>query len=111
MGAACDYQYSLAEIINAKKATGASVSTFAEEKLLAEASELTSAMLERLEKLEADVAKGETIEDAFELAKYHREVIFADMGSLREIIDQVEVLVPSDIWPYPTYGEMLYSVK
>ena len=111
MGAACDYQYSLAEIINAKKATGASVSTFAEEKLLAEASELTSAMLERLEKLEADVAKGETIEDAFELAKYHREVIFADMGSLREIIDQLEVLVPSDIWPYPTYGEMLYSVK
>ena len=48
---------------------------------------------------------------ALAIAKYYREVIFTDMNQLREIIDALEVLVPSDIWPYPTYGEILYSVK
>ena len=33
------------------------------------------------------------------------------MSSLREVIDDLEVVIPSDIWPYPTYGEMLYSIK
>ena len=39
------------------------------------------------------------------------DVIFADMNELREVVDELETVVPSDIWPYPTYGEILYSVK
>ena len=50
-------------------------------------------------------------EDPYDLAKYHKEVVAVDMHSLRETVDQLEVVVPGDIWPYPTYGELLYSVK
>ena len=111
MGAACEYQYSLAEVINAKKATGVAVATAAEEKLLSQAAEMTASLQERLEKLEADVDELDESQEALAIARYYREVIFEDLNSLREVIDAFEVVVPSDIWPYPTYGEMLYSVK
>ena len=111
MAAATDYETMLADAINAKMATGVAVSTAVEAKKLTKASELTAAMDEGLEKLEADIAKAADIEDMYELAKYHHDVIFEDMGSLREVVDELETVVPSDIWPYPTYGEILYSVK
>ena len=70
-----------------------------------------SKVTERLEKLEADIEKAKELEDTYELAKFHHDVIFADMNELREVVDELETVVPSDIWPYPTYGEILYSVK
>ncbi|MCQ2537707.1 MAG: glutamine synthetase III [Lachnospiraceae bacterium] len=111
MAAACDYEYSLAEVLNAKLATGVKVSTRTEEKKFKVASELVEELSEKLEKLEADMEKTGKYTDALKLAKYYRETIFVDMNSLREVIDKLEVLVPSDMWPYPTYGEILYSVK
>ncbi len=111
MAAATDYQYALAEAINAKTATGTGVSTKVEEKKLAKAAELTEAMDERLEKLEADIDGASKYEDSYDLAKYFHDEVFADMNSLREVVDELEVLVPSEMWPYPTYGEILYSVK
>ena len=57
------------------------------------------------------IEKAKELEDTYELAKFHHDVIFADMNELREVVDELETVVPSDIWPYPTYGEILYSVK
>ena len=111
MAAAYDYQTLLADSINSKTATGLKVSTKVEEKKLAKAAELTEAMDAGLEKLEADIEKAATIEDTLKLARFHHDVVFADMNELREVVDELEVVVPSDIWPYPTYGEILYSVK
>ncbi len=111
MSAALDYQYTLSESINAKKAACASVSTAVEEKRLAAASKNTEEMLKRLEKLEEDLGKFSEDGDALECARYYRNVVFEDMNHLREMIDELETVIPSDIWPYPTYGEMLYSVK
>ena len=111
MAAANDYQYSLAETLNAKAATGLAVDSSVEKKRLEQAARLTFTMDERLEKLEADIEKAKELEDTYELAKFHHDVIFADMNELREVVDELETVVPSDIWPYPTYGEILYSVK
>ena len=55
--------------------------------------------------------KESVYEDVYDLAKYNRDVIFEDMGKLREVVDELETLVPKEIWPYPTYGEILYSVR
>ena len=111
MAAANDYQYSLAETLNAKAATGLSVDCSVEKKRLEQASKLTFDMDERLEKLEADIEQAKELTDTYDLAKFHHDVIFADMNELREVVDELETVVPSDIWPYPTYGEILYSVK
>ena len=111
MAAANDYQYSLAETLNAKAATGLNIDSSVECRRLKQAADLTSKMDERLEKLEADIEKGKELTETYDLAKFHHDVIFADMNSLREVVDELETVIPSDIWPYPTYGEILYSVK
>ncbi|MCR5581461.1 MAG: glutamine synthetase III [Pseudobutyrivibrio sp.] len=111
MAAANDYQYSLAETLNAKAATGLKLDSSVEKKLLERAAKLTTQMDERLEKLDEDIEKGKELTETYDLAKYHHDVIFADMNELREVVDELETVVPSDIWPYPTYGAILYSVK
>ncbi len=111
MAAACEYQFTLAETINAKKATGLAISSGTEEALLTKAASLTESLAGGLAALEADVDKDRETEDALALARYEHDVVFADMNLLRETVDQLESIVPSDIWPFPTYGEILYSVK
>ena len=111
MAAATDYETFLANAINAKTAVGIPVANNVEKKKLQRVAQLTEEMDAGLEKLEADIAKAGEIENTYELAKFHHDVIFADMNELRVAVDELETVIPSDIWPYPTYGEILYSVK
>jgi glutamine synthetase len=41
-------------------------------------------------------------------AKYMRDAIVPGMTALRELGDQIELLVPHELWPLPTYREMLF---
>jgi len=41
-------------------------------------------------------------------AKYMRDKIVPAMAKLREVGDDIEVLTPHEIWPLPTYREMLF---
>ena len=34
----------------------------------------------------------------------------ADMKALREPIDRLELLVDKDLWPVPTYGDLMFEV-
>ena len=44
-------------------------------------------------------------------AKYYREVVFSAMEALRAVVDETELMMPTAKWPYPSYGEMLFSVR
>jgi glutamine synthetase len=41
-------------------------------------------------------------------AKYMRDTIVPAMGRLRDLGDQLELMVPHETWPLPTYREMLF---
>ena len=41
-------------------------------------------------------------------AKHMRDKVVPAMASLRELGDQIELLVPHELWPLPTYREMLF---
>ena len=41
-------------------------------------------------------------------AKYMRDKVVPAMVKLRELGDQIEVSTPHDLWPLPTYREMLF---
>jgi glutamine synthetase len=41
-------------------------------------------------------------------AKYMRDTVVPAMSTLRELGDQVELMVPHELWPLPTYREMLF---
>ncbi len=41
-------------------------------------------------------------------AKHSRDKVIPGMNALRESGDALEALVPQDMWPLPTYREMLF---
>ena len=44
-------------------------------------------------------------------AKLYRDRVLPAMRDLRAAVDAMELLTPSECWPYPSYGDMLFSVK
>jgi glutamine synthetase len=46
--------------------------------------------------------------DAFAHAKHMREDVFPALGTLRTAADKLETMVSDDLWPLPTYREMLF---
>ena len=46
--------------------------------------------------------------DSLAHAKHARDVIIPAMNAVRAAGDQLEVLVADDLWPLPTYQEMLF---
>ncbi len=111
MGAALKYEKILADTVVAKKQAAANVSTAVEEQQLGKLSELIGELYVRLDRLKGDMDREEEMTDVVELANYHRTTIEAGMNSVREVVDELETLIPLDIWPYPTYGQILYSVR
>jgi glutamine synthetase len=90
--AAIEYQKELAETI---KSVGGNGKTNGQKKLLKVVSGLIERALSDVETLEAALVK-------HDVAK-----IFVGMAKLRETIDELEVFVPANIWPLPSYAEIL----
>ena len=65
------------------------------------------AQAEDLAKKLADSPKGS---DKLTIAQYYRDEILPAMKALRASCDTMEVYTPSDVWPFPTYGSLLFSV-
>ena len=63
-----------------------------------------------LGKLTEDTAKAEKRE-GLEGARYYHDVILTDMENLRSYVDAAEIYVPEKYLPYPTYGELLFSLR
>ncbi len=49
-------------------------------------------------------------DDASTTATYYKEVIIPAMAQVRKPADELELLVGRDYWPFPTYGDLLFSV-
>ena len=43
-------------------------------------------------------------------AAYHTQIV-ADMRILRESADALETVIDKDLWPLPSYGDMLFEVS
>ena len=43
-------------------------------------------------------------------ATYYRDTVLPIMDDLRSHIDALEVLVDSDTWPVPTYGDLMFRI-
>lgn len=107
---AVDYATNLAASINEIKATGIEVNTSVQGELLVSVSNLASSIKEKVDALEEAVKKAEVIEDSYEMASAYRNDVFAKMNALREDVDTLETEVDSEIWPLPTYSELLFNI-
>ena len=104
------YSHELSDTIIAKAACGDIDSTY-EKELLTKISKLNTAAYKKVAKLEEAVLKAKEIGDTTELSMFYKDSVFAAMSELRITVDELETMVPAASWPYPSYGDMLFSVK
>ncbi len=102
------YSKNLADTVNAVKAAGADA--FAQADILKSVCEKLSAMQTALKKLEKVEAEAGAMKDAKEQAFFYKDVVREVMQELRDPADELEMIVDKDIWPLPTYGELMFEV-
>lgn len=104
------YTTRLADSIIKLKTAMADIDTYAQSSILIDVNEhLKSAKLalENLIKLMDDA--GEVV-GVDKHARYMREVIVPAMEELRKPVDELEMIVDKDLWPMPSYGDLLFEV-
>ena len=109
--AVVDYGKEHSETINAKKAACPDVVVDAETALLKKLSALTSCLYKKIAALDAallDVKFHTEVEDC---AKYYGSSVINAMNELRAVADELEVITAKSAWPFPSYGDMLFSIK
>ena len=109
--AAIHYVTRLASSVNQVKSACPAADVSTQEDLLLRASELLSDMKRSREKLLSDTDLAASIQDpAARAAAYHTQIV-ADMRVLRESADALETVVDKDLWPLPSYGDLLFEVS
>ena len=74
-------------------------------------SELTDHILDSVKSLEDILAKFKTLEDIFESSAFVRDEMLPAMEELRKFVDEAEMLTSQRDWPFPSYGQLLFSVN
>ena len=80
-------------------------------RLIAKLNTLINELSNRAEDLEKKHVKTNKIEDLMQRAHSYAKVILPAMQSVREIGDQIEVLLGEEYKPFPSYEDLLYSVQ
>ena len=104
------YTTRLADSIIKLKTAVADIEPYAQNSILIDVNEhLKSAKfaLENLIKLMDDAGEFVYVDKH---ARYMREVIVPAMEELRKPIDELEMIVDKDLWPMPSYGDLLFEV-
>ena len=101
----------VASSVAARKSVLPDVPCVHEEKLLRRLSALSAEMMDRCAILEEALAEPNKGTDAYIAARYYRERVFAAMEPLRAAVDEMETITAADYWPYPSYTDLLFSIK
>ena len=106
--AVISYTNSLADTINAVTAAGAKATV--QVGLLNECSDLLEEAKAALVKLgEVDDA-AVAIEEVEAQARFFHDNVVPAMAALRAPVDKLEMLVDKEVWPMPSYGDLLFEV-
>ncbi|MBQ5330252.1 MAG: glutamine synthetase III [Oscillospiraceae bacterium] len=102
------YAGELARSINEKKAAGLDASL--EGRLATKVTELNISLSDAIDKLDNEVINAADVNGTVETARYFRDVVFSSMQCMRSFADELEMKVPEDMWPFPTYGDLMFRV-
>ena len=103
------YMNNLAQTINNIKKASDKADISVTEKLLIDTSALLSKAKKALETLKVKIKLAEDEKDAIKKAIFYRKEIFPAMEDLRYPIDELELLVDSNLWPVPSYGDLMFK--
>ena len=106
--AVAKYTKELADTVIAVKEAGADASVQAE--LLTEISALLKESKEALKKLVKVQAEAVAMEEGKEQSFYYKDTVKVVMDELRTPVDKLEMLVDKEVWPMPSYGDLMFEV-
>ncbi len=105
------YIKALGDSVVAAKSAVACADTGIQEKLIAELSLKAREMYETSEALSQVIDESHGITDAQAAATFYKEKALPLMTQLREAADEAEKMMSAKYYPYPTYGDILFSVQ
>ena len=105
------YQSYLLSEYSIKKASGKALPCSLEEKLIDKLALLSEKFSNALDKLCVDIEKYNGAWSNIKKAKYCKDVLLKDMAKLREYADEMELNIGKSFYAFPTYEDILYSVK
>ena len=105
------YLYRLAETTKLMREVSSNVKCNYEVSTMERLSEITDSVLVSVVKLEEVLAELKDKEDIFESSAYVRDALLPAMEELRKYVDEAEMLTSQKDWPFPSYGQLLFSVN
>lgn len=78
--------------------------------LLTEISELLNEANGAVRILREVSEKASQIENSKEKAHYYHDYVLPAMEALRRPVDKLEMLVDKEVWPMPSYGDLMFEV-
>ena len=109
--AAFKFSKDLSDTINAVKATGMSVEVSAQSSVLKELSPVLSSFASSLTALKKAVEKASSeTSSALKQAETFSKTVVPAMETLRADSDKLECILPKDMYPFPTYADLLFNV-
>ena len=103
-----DYIMDLCSSIEMKKAAGASCA--GEKDLVAKLSAANDALYFKANEIDKLLIEAKDIECLRKQAEFFANEVIPAMQEMRAYADEMEVSTAKEYWPYPTYGEILFSV-
>ena len=103
------YTRQLADSINAVVAAGI-LDVEVQTDLLNETSVLLKETKNALNHLKEVTEIAAAMEDGKDKAFYYRQQVIPAMEALRKPVDELEMIVDKEIWPMPSYGDLLFEV-
>ena len=98
----------LADTVNAVKAAGVDASMQTE--LLRSVGEKLVSMQASYMKLKKVEEQASSMENAKEQAFFYKDTVKKVMEELRVPADELEMIVDKEMWPIPTYGELMFEI-
>ena len=93
-----------------KRSLGLCADDLADTEIIARLSAAGNEIYKLTGDLKMAVASAEKIPDMLERARNYHDVVLRLMNDIRKYADSAEAVVSKSCWPYPSYGELLFSV-
>ncbi len=80
------------------------------EDILKKVGTVLNSAYKNLGRLETAVEKAQAVSNTVKQAESYRDKVFTALQALRGDIDSLEMLIPADTWPVPTYADLLFKL-
>ena len=105
------YINDLAKTASLKKSLSPDISCGFETGVITKLSGLVDTIYAKTEELDRKIAEVQNIGEIGAQADAVRDSILTNMSELRLACDEAETVSAKEYWPFPTYGDLLFSVK